>query len=605
MRRTHIPPRLVGKSPIDHSGRAESGLSVRSLLALFEEEFEVGGADLLVGVDPEIGEDVVRPPPGRFDLGLLGFGVDLDELAQFLDHIEGDRELADAIPLPSLLDRGDGVESERVEDRSHRIRVVDDGFELASGLRGLLDERPLVSEGDSGGLVCIDTVGRVLVGFGPGPFCHGHVFGRFSDPERLVGLGEVPMGRIVIGIDLLDATDFGGPDFGKPVSDPLVLGSDLHLDLVHARAKERLWLNLRDSTVIGARRGNVILKGRTGLPWGMSDEPTADEADESGESEETPEEETGLQDGDFVELEYTARTVDTEQLVDTTDRDVAEEADVETEGREFTPRTLVLGEGHLFPSVEEDIIGREVGESGSVVVPAQEAFGEYQEDQVRTVSAEKIPEDDRYPGAHVDIDGQHGHVETIIGGRARVDFNHPLAGEDVEYEYEIVGTVEDRVEKAQGLIQTMFDVELDMHIQTDEVEEEVVVEPEEEEAEDEDEEADEEDAEGEEPEESEPETEIQTVEKETLYIESSPQLQFNQQWMMSKQQILGDVMSKVDVDRVIVQEIIEGPPQMPGMGAMGGMGGGDLGDVEASLEDADIDADEIIEELGGEEDLEE
>ena len=300
----------------------------------------------------------------------------------------------------------------------------------------------------------------------------------------------------------------------------------------------------------------------------MSDEQTADSADDTADETE------GLQEGDFVELAYTARTVEGGDLVDTTDEAVAEEDGVDTEGQEFAPRTIVLGDGHLFEPVEADIVGREVGDEGSVTIPAAEAFGEYDESEVRTVSAEKIPEDDRYPGAHVDVDGQHGHVETIVGGRARVDFNHPLAGQDVEYEYEILDTVDDPVEKARGLLQTYFDVDLDMHLETDEVEEEVEVE-----AADEDEE---------------PETELQTVEKETLYIESNPQLQFNQQWMMSKQQILGDVIEKLAIDRVIVQEIIDGAPAMPGMGGMGGL---DLGDVEAQLDDADVDADEIVEEL--------
>ncbi|MFB6081984.1 MAG: peptidylprolyl isomerase [Halanaeroarchaeum sp.] len=313
----------------------------------------------------------------------------------------------------------------------------------------------------------------------------------------------------------------------------------------------------------------------------MTDENAAESA-EAPDADDEESVEEGLQNGDFVELAYTARTVDDGELVDTTDRDVAEEEGIETEGRDFSPRTIVIGEGHLFPAVEEDIRGKEVGDGGSVVVPAQEAFGEYQEDQVRTVAADKIPEDDRYPGAHVDVDGQHGHVETIIGGRARVDFNHPLAGEDIEYDYEIVDTVEDPVERARGLLKMYFDVDLDMHIETDEVETEVTVE------------ADEDD------EDAEPETETEIEEKETLYIESNPQLQFNQQWMMSKQQILSDVMEKIAVDRVIVQEIIEGG----GMPGMGGMGGG-LGDIDAALEDADIDADEIIDELdAGEEDLE-
>ncbi|MFB6086578.1 MAG: peptidylprolyl isomerase [Halodesulfurarchaeum sp.] len=312
----------------------------------------------------------------------------------------------------------------------------------------------------------------------------------------------------------------------------------------------------------------------------MSDEQTADSADDSAERETA-----GLKNGDFVKVAYTARTVEDGDLVDTTDESIAEEEGVDTEGQEFAPRTIVLGEGHLFPGVEEDIVGRDVGEEGSVEIPAAEAFGEYDEEEVRTVSAEKIPEDDRYPGAHVDVDGQHGHVETIIGGRARVDFNHPLAGQDIEYEYEILDTIEDRVEMARGLLNTYFDVDLEMHLETDEVEEEVEVEPDQDEAGDDEEE-------GEEAEADEPETEIQTTEKETLYIESSPELQFNQQWMMSKQQILGDVIEKIDIDRVIVQEIIDGAPAMPGMGGMGG-----LGDVEAQLEDADVDTEEIMDEL--------
>ncbi|WP_121821494.1 FKBP-type peptidyl-prolyl cis-trans isomerase [Halostella salina] len=313
----------------------------------------------------------------------------------------------------------------------------------------------------------------------------------------------------------------------------------------------------------------------------MSEEPEADTADEADatEGEEDVEQEEGLQQGDFVRLDYTARTADGGQLVDTTDPEVAEEEGVDEQEQTFEPRVVVLGEGHIFADVEEDIYGEEVGASGDVTVAAEDAFGEKDEEEVRTVSADKIPEDDRYPGAHVDIDGQHGHVETIIGGRARVDFNHPLAGEDVEYEYEVLEEVEDRVEQAQGLIGMYVDADLEMWIETDEVEEEVEVEPDE----------DDEDAE--------PEFETETVEKETLYIESTPQLAMNQQWMMSKQQVAQDVVDRLDLDRIIVQETLgEGAGMMGGMPGMmgGGMGGGD---IEDALEDADVDADEIVDEL--------
>ncbi|NGM71000.1 peptidylprolyl isomerase [Natronolimnobius sp. AArcel1] len=313
----------------------------------------------------------------------------------------------------------------------------------------------------------------------------------------------------------------------------------------------------------------------------MTEEQEAEPAEQADDvAEDVDEDADGLQNGDFVELEYTAYTADGDQLVDTTDPEVAEEEGVDDQGQEFKPRTIVLGEGHIFEGVEEAITGSEAGDEGSVTIAAEDAFGEYDPDDVQTVSAEKIDEDDRYPGANVQVDGQQGYISTIIGGRARVDFNHPLAGEDVEYEYEILGEVDDREQKAAGLFEMYLGMEPDLWIETDEVEEEVPVEPDED---DEDEDA-------------EPEFETELVEKETLYLEATPQMTMNQQWMMGKQQIAQDIMGKVDIDRVIVQEVLDGMGMGGMMGGMGGMGGGD---IEAALEDADVDADEIVEELEG------
>ncbi len=309
----------------------------------------------------------------------------------------------------------------------------------------------------------------------------------------------------------------------------------------------------------------------------LSESETESEASEP----EAEEESEGLQDGAFVRIGYTARTLEDDQLVDTTDESVAEEEGVADQGT-FEPRVIVLGEGHLFPEVEDDIRGKEVGDTGTVVVTAEQAFGEYDEEQVRTVSADKIDDDDRYPGARIQIDGQQGVLETIIGGRARVDFNHPLAGEDIEYEYEILDVVEGDLEQARGLLNMFLDLDLEMWVETDEVEETRVEEPDEDD------------------EDSEPETITETVEKRTLYIESTPQLSMNQQWMLQKQQIAQQLIELTDIDRILIQEILDGGMGMGMGGMMGGLGGaggaGDV-DIEEALEEADIDAEELADEL--------
>ena len=304
----------------------------------------------------------------------------------------------------------------------------------------------------------------------------------------------------------------------------------------------------------------------------MSDNEAETEADAEPETEET---ESGIQQGDFVRLDYTVRTQSDDRVVDTTRQDVAEEAGIDDDEYEFEPRIIVVGEGHVFPGVDDALVGSEAGDEGTVEITAEDGFGEYNQEQVRTVSVNKIDEENRRPGAQVQIDGEQGYIETVIGGRARVDFNHPLAGEELEYEYEVIEVVDDDEEKAAGLLGMYLQMEPDLRIETETVEEE--------------------DDEG----------EIEEVEQRTLYIEASQQMQMNQQWMFQKQQVAQDLMDRLDLDRVVVEEVFDGSGggMMGGMGGMmGGMGGAgdieeEIEDLEGELEDADVDAEEIVDEL--------
>ena len=301
----------------------------------------------------------------------------------------------------------------------------------------------------------------------------------------------------------------------------------------------------------------------------MSDQEQADAAEGA---EETATD--GLEDGDFVRVAYTIRTADDGRVIDTTDEETAEDAEIDVDEYEFEPRVIALGAGHGFPSVEEAFVGASVGDEGTVDVPADDAFGEYDPDEVETVKADKIPEDDRYPGAQVQIDNRQGHLETIIGGRARVDFNHPLAGEDLEYEYELLEAIDDREEQAAGMLGMYLQEAPEVRVESVAEEEETVVEDDGEET-----------------------VETETVEKDVLYVTATQAMQMNQQWMFQKQQIAQDLMSRLDLDRVVIEEVIDGGG-MGGMGGMmGGMGGAGDVDIEEALEDVDVDADEIVDEI--------
>ena len=554
-----------------------------------EQQPQIRGPNLVVGVESEAPEDVRRALAYRFDgVVVVGLALDFHELPQSVDAVEHDGVPVEREERPVLLHDCRRLEPQPREDPGRLVAVAHRGLELLAGLRRRLDKRPLVRDpGRRPRVGGVRLPGRRLL----------------AEPERLVGRGEIAVRGVVVGVDLADSPIRRRAGVVERRPDGVVVGAEFEFDLVHTG---RLGGGRKNggfraiSAVAAAATRNVILKSRTGDSHGMSDEQQAD-ADDSPEDGDVPDDETDghddadtevaeetaddaavVADGDFVRLGYTLRTADDGQVVDTTDIEVAEDAEIDTEEYEFEPRVIVLGAGHVFESVDDALIGQPVGASGTVEVAAAEAFGEYDDDEVRTVSANKIDEENRYPGAQVQIEGDQGRIITVVSGRARVDFNHPLAGEDLEYDYEILDLVDDREAQAKSLLGMYLQQSPEVWIETDVTEEEQVVET---------------DDDGD----DDVETELETVEteQETLYIEATPQMTMNQQWMFSKQQIAQDVMDRLDLDRVIVQETIDGGGGM--MGGLGGMMGGPGGaapeDIEDAIEDVDVDADELAEEL--------
>ena len=52
----------------------------------------------------------------------------------------------------------------------------------------------------------------------------------------------------------------------------------------------------------------------------------------------------------------------------------------------------------------------------------------------------------------IEVEGSEGIVVDVIGRRAVVDFNHPLAGKTLNYSYAVLEKIEDPVEQIKGLI---------------------------------------------------------------------------------------------------------------------------------------------------------
>ena len=81
-----------------------------------------------------------------------------------------------------------------------------------------------------------------------------------------------------------------------------------------------------------------------------------------------------VQKGDFIKLSYTGK-LQNGVVFDTTDANVARENGIYNEKASYGPETVIIGKGYVVAGLDEDIIGKEVGEKGHVEVPPEKGFG--------------------------------------------------------------------------------------------------------------------------------------------------------------------------------------------------------------------------------------
>lgn len=112
------------------------------------------------------------------------------------------------------------------------------------------------------------------------------------------------------------------------------------------------------------------------------------------------------------------------------------------------PATLLLGAGHLAPPLEDIVRGLKTGHHSTFRLAAGAAFGARNPDLVQRVSlatlrANGMTGDDFAPGDLIEFQapdgtGYAGVLKEIGDTSALFDFNHPLAGQAVEFEVQII-----------------------------------------------------------------------------------------------------------------------------------------------------------------------
>jgi FKBP-type peptidyl-prolyl cis-trans isomerase SlyD len=146
-----------------------------------------------------------------------------------------------------------------------------------------------------------------------------------------------------------------------------------------------------------------------------------------------------VQDGKVVSMDYTLR-VDGEVLDS-------------SEGQQ--PLEFLAGRGNIIPGLEREMMGMKIGESKDIVVPPAEGYGDFNEEDYMDIERKEFPKDmpmEEGIEMHVtDSDGleRYARIDSIEGDLVRLNFNHPLAGMELDFKVKVVGVREPTTEELE------------------------------------------------------------------------------------------------------------------------------------------------------------
>jgi FKBP-type peptidyl-prolyl cis-trans isomerase SlyD len=113
-----------------------------------------------------------------------------------------------------------------------------------------------------------------------------------------------------------------------------------------------------------------------------------------------------------------------------------------TEGDE--PLQFLQGHQNIIPGLENELTGMKIGQSKTVTVPATEAYGEIDPDNIVDVPRSEFPQEiPLETGIELEVKNADGEVLTatiadVDGESVKLDFNHPLAGKELTFNVTVV-----------------------------------------------------------------------------------------------------------------------------------------------------------------------
>lgn len=107
------------------------------------------------------------------------------------------------------------------------------------------------------------------------------------------------------------------------------------------------------------------------------------------------------------------------------------------------PLIFLVGKNQLFPKLEQEIVGLNVGDQKEIMLNAEDAYGPVLAEAFKEVDLTAIPSQFRYVGAILGVQDPAGgvypvRVHEMNDEKVVLDFNHPLAGKNLRFSIKVI-----------------------------------------------------------------------------------------------------------------------------------------------------------------------
>ncbi len=146
-----------------------------------------------------------------------------------------------------------------------------------------------------------------------------------------------------------------------------------------------------------------------------------------------------VQNNKVVSMEYTLH-VDNEEIDSSKGQD---------------PLQFLVGHGNIISGLEREMVGMKVGESKDVVIAPADGYGEFDENAFMDVPRDAFPNDlPVEEGAELTVrddagQARYARIDAIDGDTVTLNFNHPLAGDELCFNVKVVGLREPTAEELE------------------------------------------------------------------------------------------------------------------------------------------------------------